>query len=83
MTEAESNALRFLAAHGGSVLISAIPDKNEKDVFGGIVPGIRVYQKLEKQGLLIITEEEPEEDGFQWTPMVELTDSGKLAAKNE
>lgn len=68
----------------GSILISQIPDKNEIDsVFKDIIPGMSVYKKLEKLGLLIITEEEPIEvlDGFCFTPSVELTDAGLIEAK--
>lgn len=82
MTEAETNALRYLAERGGSVLVTAIPDKNERGLFGEIVPGLRGYQKLERQGLLYITEEEPCEDGFVFTPTIDLTESGVLATKN-
>lgn len=83
MTESEKAALTFLAENGGSVLVTAIPDKSGKDIFGQIEPGIRVYQKLKKQGLLIITEEEPDEEGFTFTPQVELTDGGVLALKTK
>jgi len=82
-TEAEEEALRRLAKDGG-LLITSIPDKNERDpVFRTIEPGIRVYQKIEKQGLVVITEEEPIEDldGFCFTPSVELTDEGLKAAQ--
>jgi hypothetical protein len=81
MTEGEKQALTFLSTHGGSVLISQVPDKNEKDFWGAVVAGINVYKKLDKQGLVVITEEEPDEEGFTWTPMIELTDAGKAAVK--
>lgn len=80
MTEAELNALKFLTERGGSVLVTEIPDRNEKGLWGETIPGIRVYRKLEKQGLIILTEEEPIDiDGepFEFTPMVEITDAGK------
>jgi hypothetical protein len=82
LSEAERNALEFLVrASGGSVLTSEIPDKNEKDVFGNIVAGMKVYQKLEDRGLVIITDEEPFEleDGepFQFTNEVYITDDGR------
>ena len=80
LSSTEIAALEFLRYEGGSVLITRIPDKNEKDpVFRTMIPGLRVYQKLDKAGLVIITEEEPDETGFCWTPMVELTDAGKAA----
>lgn len=59
LSEAEQEALDWLKAEGGSMLISNIPDKNEKTVFGGIEPGMAVFKKLEKKGLIFFTEEEP------------------------
>lgn len=82
MTNGEKQALMFLSSHGGSVLITAVPEKNDKDFWGEVVAGLNVYKKLDKQGLVIITEEEPDETGFTWTPMIELTDAGKLAISN-
>lgn len=81
LSESEQAALDYLRGNGGSVLVTKIPDKNEKDCMGFIMPGIRVYQKLEKKGLVVFTEEEPieleDEDGkpfeFTFTPMIELT----------
>lgn len=77
----ECNALDWLFRQGGTVLISAIPDKNENDGLGEVTPGIRVFKKLEKAGLVIITEEDEftfnDGDTFTFTPMVELTDDGK------
>lgn len=81
MTDAENNALRFLAYHGGSVLVTQVPEKTERGAFGESVPGLPVYKKLARQDLVLITEEEINEDGFTYTPMIELTDTGKLAAK--
>lgn len=83
MSEAEMNALKFLNEHGGSVLVTAIEDKNSKDMFGNIVPGMKVFKKLEKQGLLHYIEEEPCEslDGFTFTDSIELTEEGTAAAK--
>jgi hypothetical protein len=31
-----------------------------------------VYRKLEKKGLVVVCEPIVEEDGFEWTPAVEL-----------
>jgi hypothetical protein len=81
MTDGEKQALAFLASHGGSVLATQVPEKNEKDMWGGVIAGMNVYKKLNKQGLVVITEEEPDEEGFTWTPMIELTDAGKAAEK--
>lgn len=78
LSEAEMAALRVAAR---STLISQIPDRNEKDVFGQAVAGMGVFRKLEKRGLLFITEEEPTttDDGemFEFTPTVELTEEGR------
>jgi hypothetical protein len=55
-------------------------EKSSQDVFGDTVPGIRTYEQLDKLGFLIITEEDPIDiDGepFTFTPMVELTDTGR------
>lgn len=82
LSEAEQEALSLLKQRGGSMLVSEIPEKNERHpVFRTITPGMSVYQKLEKKGLVLITEEDPimdvpEDDplyGFTFTPMVELT----------
>lgn len=82
LSEAEIVALNYLKANGGGVLISDIPDKNEKDHMGFLTPGMRVYKSLEKKGLVIFTEEEPvemenfygETFEFTFTPMIQLTD---------
>lgn len=79
LSEMEIAALSFLKNHGGCVLVTAIPDKTEKGLFGEKVPGMPIYKKLDKRGLVNLTEEEPMEDGFQFTPMAELTDLGKSA----
>lgn len=71
----ETEALEWLKFRGGSVLISSIPEKNTKGVLG-MEPGITVFKKLAKKGLVIITEEEPFQldDGtwFEFTPCVEI-----------
>jgi hypothetical protein len=83
LSEAEHNALSLLVRSGGSILTSAIPDKNEKDVFDNVEAGIKVYVKLETRGLVVVTEEEPFEleDGteFQFTNEVYITDEGRHA----
>lgn len=73
----ERTALEILRDKGGSMLTSLIPDKNERSVFCGVEPGMAVYKKLEKKGLVFFTEEEPMEDGFMFTNEVYLTDEGK------
>ena len=81
MTEAETAALLYLQQNGGSVLISRVPDVAEKGLFGEVFPGIRTYKKLEVQGFLYITEEDVEDDGFQFTPSIELTEKGMTVVK--
>jgi hypothetical protein len=78
-SEAEITALRLIHDKGG-VLISHVSDKNEIDVFGNVIPGIRVFAKLIKKGLVFITEEEPftldNGEVFCFTPTYELTEVG-------
>ena len=85
LSEAERAALEFLVRNGGSVLTSSVPDKNEKDVFGNIEAGAKVYVKLEGRGLVIITEEDPFilEDGteFTYTNEFYITDEGRAALR--
>lgn len=76
----EIAALEILVERGGSVLTSAVPDKNEKDcVFRTVTPGHPVYKKLEKKGLCFYTEEDPMEDGFVFTNEIYITDEGRAA----
>jgi hypothetical protein len=79
LSEMELAALEFLAQHGGCVLVTAIEDKNGRGVFGEKVAGMRVYQKLDRRGLVLLTEEPIDENGFQFTPMAETTDAGRAA----
>lgn len=71
----EREALEWLKGKGGSVLVTTIPEKNTRGVFG-MEPGMTVFKKLAKKGFVIITEEEPVQfpDGltFEFTPSVEL-----------
>lgn len=75
LSEMESEALEWLRGRGGSVLITSIPEKNTRGVFG-LEPGLTIFRKLDKKGLVVITEEEPVQldDGswFEFTPSVEL-----------
>jgi hypothetical protein len=75
----EQLALEFLAGNGGCVLVTSIPDSNEKGMFGEKIAGMRVYQKLDRRALVLLTEEPVGEDGFQFTSMAELTDTGRAA----
>ena len=80
-SESEYEALKFLADNCGSVLITDIGNKTETDVFGFKIPGIRIYKKLAKAGHVLFTEEESIDIGdgepFDFTPMVEITDTGR------
>jgi O-acetyl-ADP-ribose deacetylase (regulator of RNase III) len=45
---------------------------------------MKVFKRVEKDGLLFFTEEEPQDDildGFRFTPIVELTETGEVALK--
>ena len=60
LSAAEKAALQLLQEEGGSLIEWRVPETTEKEpVFGTIVPGIPVYQKLERMGLVFFTEEEP------------------------
>lgn len=76
LSQAERSAIEILKGEGGSMLTSKIPEKSESSVFT-VRPGMAVYKKLEKKGLVFFTEEEPMEDGFMFTNEVYLTDEGK------
>jgi hypothetical protein len=75
LSEMELAALDWLKGQGGSVLITCVHEKNTRGVFG-MEPGLPVFKKLAKKGLVIITEEEPVQldDGtwFEFTPSVDL-----------
>jgi hypothetical protein len=72
LSEAEQTALDTLKVKGGSILTSEIPDTNQKDGYGFSIPGMGVYRKLEIKGLVVICEPLVDDDGFEWTPAVEL-----------
>lgn len=59
LSASEQAALQTLVNEGGSMLETRISERNERCVFGSVVPGMNVYRKLEKKGLLYFTEEEP------------------------
>jgi hypothetical protein len=73
LTETEQAAIDALKSNGGSMLLNAIPDKAERDVFGCPVAGRATYKKLEKMGLVFLTDESSE-DGFDWTPSYYLVE---------
>lgn len=83
LSDAEITALELIQAAGGSMLVSNIPDKSGRGVFG-VEPGTGVYKKLEKKGLVFFTEEEPMEvngEMFEFTPSVYITEAGQIALK--
>lgn len=69
LSEAEQNAIVLLRERGGEMLTSDIDSKNSRDVFGSIVPGMNVFKKLEKKGLVYFTIEDPIllDDGTEFT----------------
>lgn len=77
LTEAEWSALEMAER---ATLISRIPDRTEVDALGAVTPGMRVFRKMAKAELLVITEEDPIalDDGelLELTPSVELTAQG-------
>jgi len=81
LSESEQVALEFLKFNNG-ITINHIPEKNERGIHGEIIPGLNVYRKLEKKGLVIITQEETldglsEDDPlfeFEFTPSIELNE---------
>lgn len=85
LSASEQVALQTLVTVGGAMLETRIPERNERCVFGSVVPGMSVYRRLEKRGLLYFTEEEPLDlpedplDGFTFTPEVYITDEGRAA----
>lgn len=78
-SDTEIVALTTLSEKGGLIL-SSIPDKNEKDFIGMITAGMTTYKKLIKKGLCFITEEDPvildNGEEFFFTPSLELTEEG-------
>ena len=76
-SEAEVTAIELAF---GVLLVSAIDEKASVDVFGCPVPGMRTFLKLQREGLLIITDEDPvyiDSVEFTFTPSVELSDLGR------
>jgi hypothetical protein len=80
MTEAEEEAIR-LVRQAGMLLVSQIADATSRGVLGEMIPGIRVFEKLRRRGVLYLTEEEglSMEDGtvFEFTPAYCLVEEEK------
>ena len=88
LSAAESAALQLLQEEGGSLIEWRVPETTEKDpVFGAITPGMPVYKKLERMGLVFFTEEEPFDlpgdplDGFQFSSEIYITEAGKALVR--
>ena len=79
LSEFEVLALELLSQRGGCILTSRIPERNEKSFLGTGEAGMPVYKKLEKRGFVNLTQEDPDDDGFAFTPMAELTEAGATA----
>lgn len=79
-SEAELEALAWLK-RDPSILVSRIHTSNINEM-GIIIPGIRVFKKLEDKGYCFQTEEEPCEDGFVFTETIDLTDLGAEIIKS-
>ena len=76
----EQTALEYLARKR-AVPVTQIGERNERSVFGDTIPGRGVFNKLIRKGLAYETEESVMEDGFQFTPMLELTEAGEQLAE--
>jgi len=76
----ENEILALIKASAG-ISLRHVPDRTETDVLGSVDPGLGVYKKLARKGLVVITEEdlidEDDPDLGTWTPSVEITDEGK------
>jgi len=74
----EIEALDWLKSKGGEVLITSVPDKNERDHIGVFTPGLTLFKKLAKKGLVYFTIEDPLvlDDGteFEFTQAICLGD---------
>jgi hypothetical protein len=58
------------------VWVHVVPDKTEKDVWGDPIPGMAIYKKLDKKGLVSICEPFVDEDGFEWSASIDITPEG-------
>lgn len=59
MTDTEKDAIAAIRNAGGALLVSQIPDRNDRDIFGNLIPGMGVYLRLAKRNIVFFTEEEP------------------------
>lgn len=87
LSEAELEAIEWLKYEGGSMLVTHIPSKSERGILGETVPGMAIFKKLEKKGLVFfsIEDEEPFADlpGFSFTPEVYLVTDEPESSKSK
>jgi len=74
LSEAEREALLRIQS-AKSLLLSDIPERTCRGSLGEILPGIGVYRKLERRGLVIFCYVETGADEFDWTPSVEIVEA--------
>lgn len=84
MKLSENDIAALRKAREGFLAVDDIPEKASEDLWGFPVPGIRTFLKLEKAGLLVLTEEDPvllpgDDEPFTFTAYVEMTDEGEAA----
>lgn len=88
LTEAERRVLELADFTGGRkpVADDDIPARNEKDLWGDMVPGRRIWKAMVSAGLVLLPVEDPVrlEDGseFTFTAFYELTDLGRAALRD-
>lgn len=80
LSKTEIIALDILKRNGGCIPSFGLSDTNEKGVvFSDITPGLSVFKKLEKKGLVFFTEEDPIElddgDVVDLHPLIYLTEN--------
>ncbi len=64
-----------------SISVGSIPSRNVRDPYGFPRPGLGVFRKLARKGLVLFTEEDLMDPARPelgtWTPSVEMTDEGR------
>ncbi len=70
----EIDALEYLRRHGGSMVI--YETGTSKDVLGSISPGWGLLRKLEKKGLVVISQID------DWSPDASITEAGGKVLDN-
>lgn len=84
-TPLNDNDLAALLLARTGVLVSRIPEKSGVGLLGEAIPGLTIFRRLDRRGLLIEAEEEPIDIGggesFTFTPSFEITEAGEAALK--